>query len=132
MCHFVYGLGTHLASDCTSSLLNKVMTISRLMDYSQEMEDLKKRIKADRDKNQHNRARSASYNDRNIEINFFNGKSSDREPSTTSAPPTNEVKMVKSRTLEHWALNHRVVLHIVIRSSFLVIDVLRGNQGNFA
>ncbi|MCD9642859.1 hypothetical protein HAX54_029893 [Datura stramonium] len=56
----IYGLGTHFPGECTSSLLHKEMNISRLMAYAEEMEYLKKRIRADRDKNQHKRARALS------------------------------------------------------------------------
>ncbi|MCD9645771.1 hypothetical protein HAX54_034971, partial [Datura stramonium] len=87
MHRFVYGLGIHLAGDFTLALLNKEMDISRLMTYAQQREDLKKRTRADRERNRNKRATLAGNNDRNTARNFFNRISADRSPSTASAPP---------------------------------------------
>ncbi|MCE2055588.1 hypothetical protein HAX54_042921 [Datura stramonium] len=93
------------------------------------MEDLKKRIRVDRDNNQHKRVRSVGYNDRNTDKNLFNGKSLDKAPSTTSAPPTiyrNDKRGQNNQGQNSRApgSQYRAVLHKVIRSNFLVTDVV--------
>ncbi|MCD9642080.1 hypothetical protein HAX54_028714, partial [Datura stramonium] len=56
------------------------------MAYAQQMEDLKKRIRAERERNQYKRSRSAVYNDHNTSRNFLAGRSLWAvAPSTTSA-----------------------------------------------
>ncbi|MCE0481906.1 hypothetical protein HAX54_040095, partial [Datura stramonium] len=75
------------------------MNLLVFTDYAQEIEELKKRIRKDKDINQQKRARSAGCNDRNTDMNFFNGRSLDR------------------------ALSTKVVLHGVIRSNSPITDV---------
>ncbi|MCD9645917.1 hypothetical protein HAX54_035322 [Datura stramonium] len=106
MDHYVYSLGTHLAGDCTSSLLNKEMDICRLMAYAQQMEDLKKKIRVDKDSNQHKMARLAGYNDHTPTGTSLMGDHhiGNHLPQVHHLPDIGmigEVKMDKARTLEH-------------------------------